>query len=79
MHPLIAFVTVIGALQYIGLWGIFIGPITASFFYALLKTLHTQLQKSPPQSSAQKSPGSTPETNLSSSRKYQSLHAGHGS
>ncbi|MDA7980619.1 MAG: AI-2E family transporter [Pirellulales bacterium] len=43
MHPLIAFVTVIGALQVIGLWGIFVGPLTAAFFFALLKTLQNRL------------------------------------
>lgn len=43
MHPLIALVTVLGALQLVGLWGIFVGPISAAFFYALLKMLHRRL------------------------------------
>lgn len=47
MHPLIALVTVLGALQLVGLWGIFVGPITAAFFYALLNILHRRLYESP--------------------------------
>lgn len=43
MHPLIALVTVLGALQLVGLWGIFIGPISAAFFYALLNILRQRL------------------------------------
>ncbi len=43
MHPLIAFVTVIGALQVIGLWGIFVGPLTAAFFFFFVKTLQHRL------------------------------------
>src|SRR5262249_49865612 len=34
LHPLIAFISVIGALQVMGLWGIFIGPIVASCLFA---------------------------------------------
>ena len=43
MHPLVALVTVLGALQLVGLWGIFVGPISAAFFYALLNILHRRL------------------------------------
>jgi predicted PurR-regulated permease PerM len=45
MHPLVALVTVLGALQLVGLWGIFIGPISASFFYALLNIIRRRLVK----------------------------------
>ncbi len=48
MHPLIAFITVLGALQVIGLWGIFVGPLTAAFFFALVKTLQNRLVDSDP-------------------------------
>jgi predicted PurR-regulated permease PerM len=44
LHPLLVFVSVMGGLQVIGLWGIFLGPIVAAFFYALLNILHTKLQ-----------------------------------
>lgn len=43
MHPLMALVTVLGALQLVGLWGIFIGPMTAAFFYALLNIFSRRL------------------------------------
>lgn len=40
LHPLVALVTVLGALKLIGLWGIFVGPMVAAFLYALLDILH---------------------------------------
>lgn len=43
MHPLVALVTVLGALQLVGLWGIFMGPMSAAFFYALLNILRRRL------------------------------------
>ncbi|QDV45573.1 putative inner membrane protein [Stieleria neptunia] len=36
LHPFVALVTVLGALKLMGLWGIFVGPMVAAFFYALL-------------------------------------------
>lgn len=36
LHPLVALVTVLGAIKLIGLWGIFVGPMVAAFLYALL-------------------------------------------
>ncbi|QDU37954.1 putative inner membrane protein [Maioricimonas rarisocia] len=47
LHPLVALVSVLGGLQFIGVWGIFAGPIIAAFFYALLKILHDRLQVAP--------------------------------
>lgn len=43
MNPLIAFVTVIGAVQLIGLWGVFVGPLIAALFYTLLKLLQRRM------------------------------------
>jgi predicted PurR-regulated permease PerM len=43
MHPFVVLITVLGALQLVGLWGIFIGPMTAAFFYALLNILRSRL------------------------------------
>lgn len=43
LHPLLAFVSVLGALQVMGLWGVFIGPIVASCLYALLQIFNTEL------------------------------------
>ncbi|MFG0334580.1 MAG: AI-2E family transporter [Maioricimonas sp. JB049] len=47
LHPLVALVSVLGGLQFLGIWGIFAGPIIAAFFYALLKILHDRLQVEP--------------------------------
>jgi predicted PurR-regulated permease PerM len=44
MHPLLAIISVIGALQLVGMWGVFLGPLIAALFYTLLKLLNTRLQ-----------------------------------
>ena len=44
LHPLLAFVSVLGGLQVMGLWGVFIGPIVASCLYALVKIFNAELQ-----------------------------------
>lgn len=43
LHPLLAFVSVLGGLQVLGLWGVFIGPIVASCLHALVKIFNTEL------------------------------------
>jgi predicted PurR-regulated permease PerM len=43
LHPLVALVSVLGALQLVGLWGIFIGPMVAAFLYALIQILRHRL------------------------------------
>ncbi len=45
LHPLLAFVSVLGALQVMGLWGIFVGPIVASCFTALLQIFNQELRE----------------------------------
>lgn len=45
LHPLLAFVSVVGALQVMGLWGIFIGPIVASCLFALLQIFNAELKE----------------------------------
>ena len=37
MHPLVGLISVIGAIQLVGLWGVFLGPIAAALFYSLLR------------------------------------------
>lgn len=44
LHPLVAFISMLGGLNAIGLWGLFLGPIVAGFFYSLLKILHQRLE-----------------------------------
>lgn len=43
MNPLIAFVTVLGAIQLIGLMGIFVGPMIAALFYTSIKLLRDRI------------------------------------
>lgn len=45
LHPLLAFISVIGALQVMGLWGVFIGPIVASCLFALLQIFNAELKE----------------------------------
>lgn len=44
LHPLLAFISVLGGLQVIGLWGVFIGPIVACCLHALIQIFNTELQ-----------------------------------
>ncbi|WP_197439630.1 AI-2E family transporter [Calycomorphotria hydatis] len=44
LHPLLAFVSVIGGLQALGIWGVFIAPVIASCLYALMKIFNAELQ-----------------------------------
>ena len=43
LHPLVALISVIGGLQAVGLFGIFLGPLVAAFFYSLLKIVHDRI------------------------------------
>jgi predicted PurR-regulated permease PerM len=43
LHPLLAFVSVLGGIQVMGLWGVFIGPIVASCLHALVKIFNAEL------------------------------------
>ena len=45
LHPLLSFVSVVGALEVLGLWGIFIGPIVASCLFALIQIFNAELQE----------------------------------
>ncbi len=43
LHPLIAFVSVMGGIQWVGIWGVFVGPVLASCLYALMKIFKEEL------------------------------------
>lgn len=43
LHPLLAFVSVLGGLQVMGLWGVFIGPIVAACLHALVQIFNMEL------------------------------------
>ena len=45
LHPLLAFVSVFGGMQMMGLWGIFIGPVVACCLHALVKIFNTELNE----------------------------------
>jgi predicted PurR-regulated permease PerM len=44
LHPLLAFVSVLGGLRAMGLWGVFIGPVAASCLHALVQIFNVELQ-----------------------------------
>lgn len=43
LHPLLAFVSVLGGLQVMGLWGVFIAPVVACCLYALIRIFNEEL------------------------------------
>ncbi len=45
LHPLLAFVSVFGGMQVMGLWGIFVGPVVACCLHALIKIFNTELSE----------------------------------
>ncbi|WP_417851514.1 AI-2E family transporter [Thalassoglobus sp.] len=45
LHPLLAFISILGGLQVMGLWGVFIGPIVASCLHALVQIFNHELQE----------------------------------
>jgi predicted PurR-regulated permease PerM len=44
LHPLLAFVSVLGGLQVMGLWGVFIGPIVACCLHSLIEIFNSELR-----------------------------------
>jgi predicted PurR-regulated permease PerM len=44
LHPLLAFVSVLGGLQVMGLWGVFIGPIVACCLHSLIEIFNVELR-----------------------------------
>lgn len=45
LHPLVGLVSALGAIKLVGLWGIFVGPVVAGIFHALLKILQQKLRR----------------------------------
>jgi predicted PurR-regulated permease PerM len=43
LHPLLAFVSVLGGLQLMGFWGVFIGPVVAALLHGLIKIFNIEL------------------------------------
>ena len=59
LHPLLAFVSVLGGLQVMGLWGVFIGPIVACCLHSLIEIFNVELGEIAGQEAAE---SSTPES-----------------
>lgn len=45
LHPLLAFISVLGGLQMMGLWGMFVGPIVATCLHALAQIFNFELKE----------------------------------
>lgn len=43
LHPLLAFISVLGGVQAMGLWGVFIAPIIAAILHALIVIFNTEI------------------------------------
>ena len=52
LHPLLALISVLGGLQVMGLWGMFVGPIVASCLHALVQDLQSRVDASSPKKSS---------------------------
>ncbi len=44
LHPLLAFLSVLGGLQWMGLWGVFVGPLVASCLHALMEIMRQEIE-----------------------------------
>ncbi len=62
LHPLLAFVSVLGGLQVMGLWGVFIGPIVASCLYAMINIFNAELTAYSTERAAAPTTGEPPAT-----------------
>lgn len=45
LHPLLAFVSILGGLQALGIWGVFIAPVIASCLHALVEVFNLELRE----------------------------------
>lgn len=45
IHPLVALISILGAIRLLGLWGIIVGPVTAVLFYALLELVNKKIDE----------------------------------
>jgi hypothetical protein len=62
LHPLLAFISVLGGLQAMGLWGVFIGPTVASCLHALVKIFNHELGALSRERFSLGGPGGEPDT-----------------
>ncbi len=45
LHPLLAFVCVLGGLKVMGVWGVFVGPVVAACLHTLLEIFNSELRE----------------------------------
>ena len=45
LHPLLAFVCVLGGLKVMGIWGVFVGPVVAACLHTLLEIFNSELRE----------------------------------
>ncbi|MEM9702192.1 MAG: AI-2E family transporter, partial [Planctomycetota bacterium] len=45
LHPLLAFVCVLGGLKVMGVWGVFVGPVVAACLHTLLEIFNSELKE----------------------------------
>lgn len=64
LHPLLAFVSVMGGLQVMGLWGVFIGPMVASVLHALIQIFNIELKRYAEERTPQMATAATAPDNL---------------
>ncbi|MBI5759183.1 MAG: AI-2E family transporter [Planctomycetales bacterium] len=60
LHPLLAFVSVLGGLQLMGFWGVFIGPVVAALLHGLIKIFNAELVALSQERLATQSTGTAP-------------------
>ncbi|HCK52958.1 MAG TPA: hypothetical protein DIC23_07060 [Planctomycetaceae bacterium] len=60
LHPLLAFVSVLGGVHAMGLWGVFIGPIVACCLHALVGIFNAELGRTDLDGSPETETGSVP-------------------
>ena len=65
LHPLLAFVSVLGGLQVMGLWEVFIGSVFACCLHVLIEISNEDVQEMPLDSVIPAIPGSTVDPSLS--------------
>lgn len=66
LHPLLAFVSVLGGVHAMGLWGVFIGPIVACCLHALVGIFNTELGRLSLETTSSAGPDGDPGTGTDS-------------
>jgi len=79
LHPLLAFISVLGGLRTMGLWGVFIGPIVASCLHALVQIFNVELKALSKERQAERSKSKSGKTKRRSRSSRGGSKASHAS